>query len=97
MKLKIYLASIMLVILAGLIPIAAMAEEKKDAAPAAATAVTTPAAVPATIPAASTADAAKPADAVATAAAAPATPTRRLFPPTQHPAASRLRDRPESA
>ena len=70
MKLKIYLASIMLVILAGLIPIAAMAEEKKDAAPAAATAVTTPA----TIPAASTADAAKPADAATTATAAPATP-----------------------
>src|SRR6185369_15773969 len=50
--------------------IAAMAEEKKDAAPAAATAVTTPAAAPAT-PAA---DAAKPADAAAPAAAAPATP-----------------------
>ena len=70
MKLKLYLASIMLVILAGLIPIAAMAEEKKDAAPAAATAVTTPAAAPAT-PAA---DAAKPTDAAAVPAAAPATP-----------------------
>ena len=68
MKLKLYLASIMLVILAGLIPIAAMAEEKKDAAPAAATAVAAPAATPAT-PAAET----KPADAAAPAAAA-ATP-----------------------
>ena len=72
MKFKLYLASIMLVILAGLVPIAAMAEEKKDAAPAAATAVTAPAAAatPAT-------DAAKPADAAAPAAAtaaAPATP-----------------------
>jgi len=65
MKLKLYLASVMLVILAGLVPIAAMAEEKKDAAPAAAA---TPAAAPAT-PAA---DAAKPADAAAPAAAAPA-------------------------
>ncbi|MEI6703003.1 MAG: ammonium transporter, partial [Deltaproteobacteria bacterium] len=36
MKLKLYLAAIMLVILAGLIPIAAMAEEKKDATPTAA-------------------------------------------------------------
>lgn len=70
MKLKLYLASVMLVILAGLIPIAAMAEEKNDAAPAAATAVTTPAATPA----ATTADAAKPADAAAPAAATPATP-----------------------
>ncbi|MDD2581026.1 MAG: ammonium transporter [Desulfuromonadaceae bacterium] len=69
MKLKLYLASVMLVILAGLIPIAAMAEEKKDAAPAAATAVTFPAATPA----ATAADAAKPADAAA-AAATPATP-----------------------
>ena len=66
MKLKLYLASIMLVVLAGLVPIAAMAEEKKDAAPAAATAVA-PAAAPA-------ADAAKPADAAAPAAAAPAAP-----------------------
>jgi Amt family ammonium transporter len=64
MKLKLYLASIMLVILAGLVPIAALAEEKKDAAPAAATAVTAPDAAAAP----TTADAAKPAD------AAPATP-----------------------
>jgi Amt family ammonium transporter len=67
MKLKLYLASLMLIILAGLIPIAAMAEEKKDA-PAA---VTAPAAAPA-------ADAVKPAEpasaAAAPAAAAPATP-----------------------
>ena len=72
MKFKLYLASIMLVILAGLVPIAAMAEEKKDAAPAAATAVTAPAAA-----ATPTTDAAKPADAAAPAAAtaaAPATP-----------------------
>ena len=68
MKLKLYLASIMLLILAGLIPIAAMAEEKKDAAPAAATAIAAPAATPAAAPAAPAADAAKPAD------AAPATP-----------------------
>jgi Amt family ammonium transporter len=69
MKLKLYLASLMLVILAGLVPIAAMAEEKKEAAPAAATSVTTPAATAA----APAADAAKPADAAAP-AAAPATP-----------------------
>ena len=62
MKFKLYLASIMFVILAGLVPVAAMAEENKGAAPAAAVEAT-PAAVPA-------ADAAKPADA----AAAPATP-----------------------
>ena len=68
MKLKLYLASVMLVVLAGLIPIAAMAEEKKDAAPAAA--------ATAAAPAAPAADAAKPADATAPAAApaAPATP-----------------------
>ena len=70
MKFRLYLASIMLVILAGLVPIAAMAEEKNDTAPAAASAVTTPAAIPAT-PAA---DAAKPADATAPAAAAPTAP-----------------------
>ena len=52
MKLKLYLASLMLVILAGLVPVAAMAEEKKDAAPAAG-AVTAP---PATAPAAAPAD-----------------------------------------
>lgn len=39
MKLKLYIASIMLVILAGLVPVAAMAEEAKDSAPAAAAAV----------------------------------------------------------
>ncbi|BCS52149.1 ammonium transporter [Geobacter sp. SVR] len=60
MKLKHYLATILFVILAGLVPVAAMAEEKKDAAPAAA-ATAAPAADAA----------AKPADA---AAAAPATP-----------------------
>jgi Amt family ammonium transporter len=72
MKLKLYLASIMLLILAGLIPIAAMAEEKKEAAPAAATAVAAPAATPA----APAVDAAKPADAApaAPADAAAATP-----------------------
>ena len=72
MKLKLYLAAILLVVMAGLIPIAAMAEEKKDAAPAA----TAPAAVApdaATAPAAPAADAAKPAEAAAP-AAAPASP-----------------------
>ncbi|MFZ4856044.1 MAG: ammonium transporter [Desulfuromonadaceae bacterium] len=71
MKLKLYLASVMLVILAGLIPVAAMAEEKKAEAPAAAAAapgVATPAAAPAA-PATPAVDAAKPAE-----AAAPATP-----------------------
>ncbi len=69
MKLKLYLASIMLLILAGLIPIAAMAEEKKEAAPAAVTSAAAPAATPAVATtAAPAADAAKPAD------AAPATP-----------------------
>ena len=43
MKFKVYLASIMFVIMAGLIPICAMAEEKKEEAPAAA-AVAAPAA-----------------------------------------------------
>jgi Amt family ammonium transporter len=59
----------MLVILAGLIPVAAMAEEKKDAAPAAAAtpAVTAPAAATATPAAAA-------APAVTAAPAAPATP-----------------------
>jgi ammonium transporter, Amt family len=61
MKLKLYIAAIMLFLFAGLIPISAMAEEKKDAAPVAA-ATATPAAGPA---------AAAPAD---PAAAAPATP-----------------------
>ncbi len=69
MKLKLYLASLMLVIMAGLVPIAAMAEEKKDAAPAAATAVA-PAATPAADPAAAAAPSAPEA---APAAAAPAT------------------------
>ncbi len=69
MKLRFSLALLMLVIMAALIPVAAMAEEKKDAAPA----VTAPAA------ATPAADAAKPAAAVPTAAptatpAAPATP-----------------------
>ena len=67
MKLKLYIASIMLLIMAGLAPVAAMAEEKKDAAPAA-TAVVDPAAAPAAAAAAPAADAAKPAE------AAPATP-----------------------
>ena len=61
MKLKLYIAAIMLFLFAGLIPISAMAEEKKDAASVAA-AIATPAAAPA---------AAAPAD---PAAAAPATP-----------------------
>jgi len=66
MKLKLYLASIMLVVMAGLAPIAAMAEEKKDAAPAVSAAEATPAAAPA---------AATPApEAAAPAEAAPATP-----------------------
>jgi ammonium transporter, Amt family len=52
MKLKLYLSSIMLVLLAGLIPISAMAEEKKDAAPA-----TAPAAAPVVAPAAAPAPA----------------------------------------
>ena len=69
MKLKLYLASVMLVILAGLVPVAAMAEEKKDAVPAAAT---TPTATPAAPSAAAPADVAKPAEAAAP--AAPATP-----------------------
>jgi len=63
MKLKLYLASLMLIILAGLAPIAALAEEKMDAAAA------TNVAAPAT-PAA---EAAKPADA-ALPAADPVTP-----------------------
>ena len=72
MKLKLYLASLMLVVLAGLIPIAAMAEENKDTAPAAAVAVESPAAATA----APAADAAIPVDAAAPAAAPaePATP-----------------------
>ncbi len=69
MKLKLYLASVMLFILAGLVPVAAIAEEKKDAAPAA---VTAPTATPAAPSAAAPADAAKPAEAVAP--AAPVTP-----------------------
>ncbi len=44
MKLKVYLASIMFVLLAGLLPVCAMAEDKKDEAPAAAPAATAPAA-----------------------------------------------------
>ncbi|MDU0459034.1 MAG: ammonium transporter [Geobacteraceae bacterium] len=68
MKLKLYLASIMLVVMAGLVPIAAMAEEKKDTAPVAAATEAAPAAATAA-PAAAVAapDAAAP-------AAAPATP-----------------------
>ncbi len=75
MKLKLYLASVMLVILAGLIPVAAMAEEKKEAAPATPVATTTPAAATAApaADAAKPAEAPKPADAAAPAAAA-ATP-----------------------
>ncbi|MDO9307605.1 MAG: ammonium transporter [Deltaproteobacteria bacterium] len=66
MKLKLYLASIMLVVMAGLAPIAAMAEEKKDAAPTVSAAEATPAAATA---------AATPApEAAAPAEAAPATP-----------------------
>ncbi len=73
MKLKLYLASVMLVILAGLIPVAAMAEEKKDAAPAAVTTPTATPAAPSAAPAPAPAvDAAKPAEAAAP--AAPATP-----------------------
>lgn len=62
MKLKLYFATIMLVLMAALIPVASMAEEKKEAAPA----VSAPAAP----------EAAAPAAAVATpeAPAAPATP-----------------------
>ncbi|HIJ95381.1 MAG TPA: ammonium transporter [Desulfuromonadales bacterium] len=71
MRLKLYLASLMLFILAGLIPVAAMAEEKKDAAPAAASA---PTATPA-------ADAAKPAEPAA-AVAAPATAAPPAAPAT---------------
>ncbi|MBI2354110.1 MAG: ammonium transporter [Deltaproteobacteria bacterium] len=70
MKLKLHLAAIMLVILAGLVPISAMAEEKKEAAPAAAPAVSAPAATPAAAPAAAPAAEAP----AAPAAAAPATP-----------------------
>ena len=74
MKLKLYLAAILLVVMAGLVPVAAMAEEKKDAAPAAtAPAAVAPDAATAPAPAAPAADAAKPADAAAP-AAAPATP-----------------------
>lgn len=61
MKLKLYLASIMLVILAGLVPVAAMAEEKKDAAPAAAVAVETQTAATAVVAANAAAPAAAPA------------------------------------
>ena len=64
MKLKLCLASIMFVLFAGLISVAAMAEEKKDVAPAAATVVTTP--LPAAAPAA--------APSAPAAAAAPAAP-----------------------
>lgn len=63
MKLKLYIASLMLMIMAALIPIAAMAEEKKDEAPA----VSAPAA--ATQAATTSASVAAP---VADAAAAPA-------------------------
>lgn len=66
MKLKLYFAAIMFVVLAGLLPICAMAEENKDSAPAAAPAAAAPAAAAAAAPAA--------APAPAPAAAAPATP-----------------------
>ena len=74
MKFKLSLTAILLVLLTGLVSTVAMAEEKKDAAPA----VTAPApaadaAAPAAVPAAPAADAAKPADAAAP-AAAPAAP-----------------------
>ena len=54
MKLNIYLSAIMLLILTGLVPVAAMAEEKKDqpAVSAPASAATAPAAAAATEPAA---------------------------------------------
>jgi len=72
MKLKLYIAAILLVVMAGLIPIAAMAEEKKDTAPVAATTVAEPAAAPAAaaVPAPA-ADAAAP-------AAAPANPAPKF-------------------
>ncbi len=69
MKLKVILAAMMLIVLAALIPISAMAEEKKEDAPAAAAVsatAATPAAAPAAPAAAETAPAATP--------AAPATP-----------------------
>ena len=69
MKLKLYLASIMLVVMAGLAPIAAMAEEKKDTAPAVSAAEATPAANAAAPAAATPAP-----EAAAPAEAAPATP-----------------------
>ncbi|HBA71832.1 MAG: ammonium transporter [Geobacteraceae bacterium GWC2_55_20] len=69
MKLKLYLASIMLVVMAGLAPIAAMAEEKKDTAPAVSAAEATPAATAAAPAAATPAP-----EAAAPAEAAPATP-----------------------
>ena len=76
MKLKSYLAALLLVLMAGLIPVAAMAEEKKDAAPAAAAPAAAAPAAAAPAAAAPAADAAKPSDAAAPAAApaAPATP-----------------------
>lgn len=62
MKLKLYLSAIMLVLLAGLIPISAMAEEKKDATPVqdAATSAKKAEAAPAAVPAAAPAPAAAP-------------------------------------
>ncbi|MEI6205338.1 MAG: ammonium transporter [Desulfuromonadales bacterium] len=74
MKLKLYLASIMLVILSGLIPIAAMAEEKKDTPPAAAPATAAPAVTTATVPAAPAAASPAPTPAAAPASGAAATP-----------------------
>ena len=47
MKLKLYLAALMLVIMAGLIPVAALAEEKKEVAPVAAATTALPNAAPA--------------------------------------------------
>lgn len=68
MKLKLYLASIMLILMASLIPLGAMAEEKKEEAPAAAAIASPAAAAPAT-------EAALPAPPAAEAApAAPANP-----------------------
>ncbi|MDD5285960.1 MAG: ammonium transporter [Desulfuromonadaceae bacterium] len=72
MKLKINLALIMLVILAGLFSVAAMAEEKKDAAPTSAPAATVPVATAASVPAAPAAAATPAPD--ASAAAPPAAP-----------------------
>lgn len=70
MKFKLAVTSIMLVLIAGLVPAIASAEEKKDAAPAAAVSAPAPAAAPAAPAAVPEATAA----AVPAEAAAPATP-----------------------